>query len=308
MKKEFFYSVLSYDPKKITEKKLFIFLGSLYKTKDIKIFFVFLPPGGLGFLKKIKEYQKKQGLKFGEQPVISLKKERFLVEVDDENNLSFLCLVAKSANDKYFEIFDKIAKEKNNFSSAVSKVVFLSKIDLITPLNTRGDQDVLDFSFLLSKWAVKGRALKEKICPPGFPLVFFSFLVIRDLFVLFGYKNCFVAEVNYYYQYLLKYFRFSLFEKIVIRKKAKKYLPVFNKMLDNRFAFQVSSKYNNFIDSLFTTLQKEKDLLCRLNCKIGKKKMNGMFFHWFNNSLGINFSQEIAVLFIFKRWYEEKNK
>jgi hypothetical protein len=309
IKNNFFYSIIIYENTEIIKKKLFIFLNSIYKIKGGKIFFVFIPASGLKSLKKIKNFQEQQGFKFGEQPIISYEEENFFAgKLIKRNDLMCLCLVAKLPNNDYSEISKKILKQNKYVYSIKNKMTSLSKIDLITPLNMREDSDVMEASFLLSKLAIKVRSVKEKICPLGFPLIFFSFIFIYDVFLVFKNKKLFVSEVDNYYKYLLNYFEFSPLEKKDIEEKSQKYVLFFDQMMNKKLPFQLEKSYNNFVESIVIELKKEKILLSKLNDKIGKQKMNGMFFHWFNNSLGVSFSQEIAVLFIFKKWYAKKNK
>jgi len=307
-KNNFFYSVITYEDSKIIKNKLFIFLNSIYKIKGVKAFFVFIPASGLKFLKKIKNFQVKNGIKFGEHVAISYKEENLIAgESSKKNNLMSLCLVAKLLDNDYSKINKKISEQDKYTYSIQKKIISLTKIDLITPLNMKEDPDVLDASFLLSELAVMSRRFKERKCPSEFPLIFFSFILVNDLFLEFKSKRIFFREVSNYYRYLLDYFEFDHFEKKEIEKKSQKYLPFFNQMMNKEFPFQTDKSYRHFIDSIVIRLKEEKELLSKLNDKIGKHKMNGMFFHWFNNSLGVNFSQEIAILFIFKKWYA-KNK
>lgn len=134
MKKKFFYSVMLCKDEIIQKNKLFIFLNSLYKTKDIKLFFVIIPSGGLKFLKKNKKFQKERGLKFGEQPVVSYKEEGVFTEINNSSSLA-ICLVAESVSGDYSELSNRIVAKNSFFKSISSNLSNFSQIDLITPLN-----------------------------------------------------------------------------------------------------------------------------------------------------------------------------
>jgi len=308
MKNSFLYSVLAYNDKKVTIKELFIFLESLYKIKKVRIFFVFLSLSGFESLKKIKKFQETRGFKFGEQPTIPYQQESVYAKTKNYKNKSVLCIVAKTTQNKYLKIISEINKNRRLFDSINNKFSDYDKIDLITPLNMRKDHDVLQFSFLLSDWAVKAFTLKENMCFSGFPQIFFNCSIVKDVFVLFGREKLFLREINYYYKYLLEYFRFNYLERKSIFKNAKKYLPILNQLLNHRFAFQSNCDYTNLVGSIYNVLKREKALLGHINGKIGEKKKNGMFFHWFNNSSGVSFAQEVATVFLLKEWYEKNVK
>ena len=172
MKNDIYYIKLYFDPKYTSEKDILFFLDSLNKIKQNEFFFAFLNESGLETVRKMKKIQKENRLEFDKGPIISNQKERILVKNFYKGNKSVLLVVSQN-KDRIKKAIDNVIRlNKKFFYKIDKKITNIENVDIITPLNMRGDQDILEVSFLLSKYAINLLNIKKGVELKNFPNMF----------------------------------------------------------------------------------------------------------------------------------------
>jgi len=305
MKSDIYYIKLYFDPKNILEKDILFFLDSLSKIKKIEFFFSFLNEIGLETIRKMKEIQKENSFEFNKGPIISNQEERVLIKNFHKGNKSVLLVVARNKDNIKNAIDNIIRVNGKLFHKIDKKITNIENVDIITPLNMRGDQDILELSFLLSKYAINLLNVKKDIGLKNFPNMFLGVALIFDLEKKFKTKRLLEKIIYDYFFYLLDYFRLDIKEKNSLEKVSKKYLKIIKKINNKEFSFQKDKRYLDIVNEVDKTIKKS-NLLLRIKNKFKDKKNYWMFYHWFNNSLNVHFAQEIVLVFILKNFYEKE--
>ncbi len=305
MRDSAYYLKLYFDPQNILEKDILLFLNSLNKIKSIQFFFVFLDRIGLETIKKMKKIQKNNGFDFTGNPIISNEKERELIEDFQKKNEQILLIVIRHCNHNRSAIDGVINMNKKMFYKINKKITEIKNIDIVTPLNMRSDYDILKLSFLLSKYAISLLNVKRETNLKDFPSMFLGIALIFDLAKIFKKQELIKEIIRDYYFYLLDYFQFSQSEGSSINQASKKYIKIIQKIDDRKFNFQKHKLYLSVINELHQALIKNKSLI-KINNKPNNKKLYGIFFHWFNNSLNVHFAQEVVLIFVLKNFYERQ--
>lgn len=288
MKNDIYYIKLYFDPKNDTEKDILFFLDSLAKIKKVEFFFSFLNEAGLETIKKMKKIQKENRFKFNKGPIISNQEERVLIKNFYKENKSVLLVVVRNKDHIKNAIDNIIRANRKLFHKIDKNITNIENVDIITPLNMRGDQDILKLSFLLSKYAINLLNVKRDIGLKNFPNMFLGVALIFDVAKKFKAQGLLKEVINNYFFYLLDYFNLSTEEKKSLKKVNKKYLEIIRKANNKELNFQSDKGYLDLVNEVYKTLKKSV-FLPRIKNKFKDKNFYWMFYHWFNNSLNVHF-------------------
>lgn len=303
MGNDFYYIKLYFNSKSISEKNIFSFLNSLNKVKEIEFFYSFLDSAGFAILKKMKKIQEENKFKFSGNPIISNKEEKkLLVNYYPPNEYILLIVVKNKEHIK--NIIDGIIRDNKKFFFRINKrITRIENIDIVTPLNMRGEQNILKLSFLISKCAIDLINIKKESWSNNFPNMFFGVALIFDLIKKNKRQRLFKKIIYDYFLYLLNYFELNKEERLSLDRASKKYIRIIEMIDKKELGFQQNKKYLDLVNELYKLLLRNKVLI-----KVKKKPRNfyWMFYHWFNNSLNVNFTQEVSLVFILKNFYENK--
>ncbi len=253
----------------------------------------------------MKKIQKENRLEFNKGPIISNQKERILVKNFRKGNKSVLLVVVRNKDRIKKAIDNSIKVNRKLFYKIDKNITNIENVDIITPLNMRGDQDILELSFLLSKYAINLLNIKKNIELKNFPNMFLGVALVFDLAKKFKAQKLLKEIINNYFFYLLDYFQLSIEEKNSLEKVSKKYLGIIRKINDKELDFQRNKGYLDVVSEVCKTLRKSV-FLPRIKNKFKDKNFYWMFYHWFNNSLGVHFAQEVILIFILENFYEMK--
>jgi len=199
MKNDIYYIKLYFDPKDALEKDIFVFLDSLNKIKKIEFFFSFLNEAGLETVRKMKKIQKENRFKFNKGPIISNREERIIIKNFYRENKSVLLVVARNKDCIKNAIDNIIRANRKLFHKIDKKITNIENVDIITPLNMRGDQDILKLSFLLSKCAINLLNVKKDIGLKNFPNMFLGVALVFDLAKRFKAQGLLKEIINNYF-------------------------------------------------------------------------------------------------------------
>jgi len=305
MKDDVYYIKLYFNFQKNLEKDILSFLDSLGKIKNIQFSFSFLDKSGLETVRKMKKIQENNKFEFCGRPLISNEEERRLSKNFYKENRRILLIIARCDGNIKNTIDGVIKKHGIIFCKIDKKIARIHDLDIVTPLNMRGDIDVLRLTFLLSKCAIKLLDIKRELNLENFPNMFLGIALIFDLEKIFKKQKITKGIIRSYYLYLLDYFKFDKKELLSLKRVSKKYIKIIKEIDKKNFSFQNNKMYANLVNGLSGLLVKD-DLLIKINNKFKDKNLYWIFFHWFNNSLNTHFAQEIVLLFALKKFYEEE--
>ena len=305
--KKSYYVRLYFNSKRTSRRKLFNFLDSLYKIEKIEAFFVLMQSSGFEVLKNMKQIQYSAHLTAREEPTILNKDEAILsaeiTKTIDENSDSILALVIKD-NQNVINSFNNLIQKYNFIRKVYKKIEPTEKIDIITPLNLRWDADVYKLSFLISKYAVVLENIQTQLDLQALPRIFFNFAFVSDLVNKFNKRKYYKKIILDYHQYLVRYFRFNQEENIYINKASRKYINLVDRIIRGNYEFQRNKIFTYKVDEVYRVLEKQNSLLKRVDKKFGKLHMHWIFYHWFNNSSGVHFGQEVFLVFTLRNYFE----